>query len=311
MVDLAALEHQARSYEGASKATNTKRAYKADLDHFVAWRGECGLTAAPAAPKTVALYITDLADGLGLRPSTIQRRLTSIAEAHRAAGMESPTRSPVVQDFWTGIRRQKTVKQVQKSPLKTDDLKMMLAVMDDSLLAARDRALLLLGFAGAFRRSELVALDVEDLQDRAEGLVVTLRRSKTDQEGQGTQKPIPYGRDPRTCPVGAVRAWLAAAGISSGPIFRSVNRHGQAQDGRLSDKAVALVVQRRAGAAALDSSKFSGHSLRAGFATQAALAGAPDRQIMAQTGHKSVSMVHRYIRDANLFVENAVGVIGL
>jgi len=181
----------------------------------------------------------------------------------------------------------------------------------DRLLGLRDRALLLLGFSGAFRRSELVALDVEDLEFTGDGLVVTQRRGKTDQEGVGRKIGIPFGGNPDTCPVRAVRKWLDAAAVMSGPVFRSVNRHGHVQPGRLSDKAVAIVVKRHAPAAGLDPLRYAGHSLRAGLATAAAAAGASERSIMNQTGHRSVPMVRKYIRDGQLFRENAAATVGL
>ena len=186
----------------------------------------------------------------------------------------------------------------------------MVATLPDNLLGLRDRALLLIGFAGAFRRSELVSLDVEDVEECAEGLRVTLRRSKTDQEGAGEVKGIPYGRKLETCPVRALRAWLEAAGITAGPIFRSVNRHGQVQPGRLSDKAVALVVKRAAEAAGFDATRYAGHSLRTGLTTSAAAAGVQERDIMRQTGHRSVNMVRRYIREGELFRSNAAAQVG-
>jgi integrase len=187
----------------------------------------------------------------------------------------------------------------------------MVAAAAPGLLGVRDRALLLLGFAGAFRRSELTSLDHEDLEFTPEGLVALLRRSKTDQEAQGRKVGIPYGSNPQTCPVRAVQAWFAASEISTGPIFRRVDRHGKLRAGRLSGYAVALVVKRHAEAAGLDAAKYAGHSLRAGLATSAAIGGASERAIMAQTGHRSVSMVRRYIRDGNLFRENAAAKAGL
>jgi site-specific recombinase XerD len=311
MVDLRALADEAMGFAVQARSENTRRAYRSDFEHFDGWCRKQRLEALPAEAVTVVLYITDLANRLDLRPATIQRRLTAIAQTHQNAGVESPTRSAAVREVWSGIRRSKSTAQMRKSPLKTEDLRAILGAMSHGPLAARDRALLLLGFAGAFRRSELVSLDVEDLEVRAEGLVTSLRRSKTDQEGQGTSKPIPHGRDARTCPVQAVQAWLEVAQLTSGPLFRSINRHGQVQASRLSDKAVALVVKRRARAAGFDDDRFSGHSLRAGFATQAAMVGASDRLIMAQTGHKSVGMVHRYIREGRLFADSAAGMIGL
>jgi integrase len=187
----------------------------------------------------------------------------------------------------------------------------MLATLPEGLLGTRDRALLLIGFAGAFRRSELVGLNVEDASFTGDGLVVTLPRSKTDQEGEGRKVGIPYGSNPATCPVRSLRAWIETAGITAGPLFRSVNRYGRVQPGRLSDKAVALIVKRYAQASGRDARTFSGHSLRVGLVTAAAMAGASERAIMNQTGHRSTVMVRRYIRDASLFRDNAAARAGL
>jgi integrase len=187
----------------------------------------------------------------------------------------------------------------------------MVDATDAGLIGARDRALVLLGFAGAFRRSELVGLDVADCTFGKDGLTVTLRRSKTDQEGQGRKIGIPYGSNPETCPVRNIQAWLEVAGINSGSLFRSITRHGRVRPGRLSGIDVARVVKKLAERAGLDPAKYAGHSLRAGHATSAAIAGASERSIMIQTGHRSVQMVRRYIRDGSLFRENSAGKLGL
>jgi len=180
-----------------------------------------------------------------------------------------------------------------------------------SLIGVRDRALLLVGFAGAFRRSELVSLDVADVAFGADGLIVQLRRSKTDQEGEGRKVGLPFGSNPLTCPVRAVRAWLDVAVIVRGPIFRPVDRHGNVAGTQLTDQSVALVVKRCAKAAGLDPRRYAGHSLRSGLATAAAMADVSERAIMAQTGHKSLPMVRRYIRDGSLFRRNAAAAVGL
>lgn len=200
---------------------------------------------------------------------------------------------------------------VQKAPAVTDDIRAIVDATDAGLIGARDRALVLLGFAGAFRRSELVGLDVEDCTFGKDGLTVTLRRSKTDQEGQGRKIGIPYGSNPETCLVRTIQAWLEISGINSGPLFRSITRHGQVQPGRLSGVDVARVVKKLAQRAGLDPANYAGHSLRAGHATSAAIAGASERSIMNQTGHRSVQMVRRYIRDGSLFRENSAGKLGL
>jgi integrase len=204
----------------------------------------------------------------------------------------------VVGQVRTGIRRQRGVAPQQKAPLLAGELKDVVAALPHSLLGVRDRSLLLLGFAGAFRRGELVAIAVEDLTWTPEGVKVLLRRSKTDQEGVGRSVGIPRGGD--ACPVEALRAWLEASGIAAGPIFREVDRHGRIGAQALTGGSVARVVKRAAAAAGLDPTELAGHSLRSGLATSAAHAGATERAIMRQTGHRSAEMVRRYIRDAEV-----------
>ncbi len=210
-----------------------------------------------------------------------------------------------------GIRRANGIAPNSKTPTLTDDIRGMVNMLPSGLLGIRDRALLLVGFAGALRRSELVAIDRVDVEITRDGLIVTLRRSKTDQEGVGRKVAIPFGSNPETCPVGSLESWLELSASSEGAIFRHVDRHGRIQPGRLSGYAVALIVKRSAAAAGLDPAKYAGHSLRSGLATSAAIGGASERSIMAQTGHRSVTMVRRYIRDGNLFRENAAGKAGL
>ncbi len=306
---LTALAQEVTEYASQAKAPHTVKAYQSDWVHFVAWCESVGLQSLPAAPETVAAYLAYLAGTH--KASTLQRRVSSISQAHQMKGVPNPASSTLVKLTLQGIRRAKGTAPTQVAPAVVSDVQAMINTLPDNLLGLRDRALLLLGFAGAFRRSELVALNVEDLEHTPEGLKVTLRHSKTDQEGEGVVKGIPMGRREETCPVKAVKAWCDAAGITEGALFRSVNRHGQVQPGRLSDKAVALVVKRSAAAAGLDAAKYSGHSLRAGLATSAAAAGVQERSIMRQTGHKSVNMVRRYIREGELFRDNAAGQVGL
>lgn len=302
---------RAKEYARQAKAENTLRAYRSDWTHFEEWCSRQGLAPLPAAPATVALYITALAEA-GRTVSTIRRRLASISAVHQAAGHQSPTQDMQVKTIWAGIRRAKGTAQRQVAPVVTEHLRAIVGALQlDTLAGLRDRALLLVGFIGAFRRSELVGLNVEDLTPTAEGFVVTLRRSKTDQEGEGETKAIPYGANAETCPARALRAWLDAAGITSGPVFRAVNRHGQVSARRLSDRAVALIVKRSVEAVGLDASRFSGHSLRAGFATAAARAGASERDIARVTHHKSDRVLRRYIRDAQVFDNAALSAVGL
>jgi integrase len=262
------------------------------------------LVSLPASPQTVILYATDLTKNQGKKWNTLCRRLAALSQLHQQAGFESPTRSWAVKQFLQGLRRELGVAPVRKQPVLIRDLKQILAAIPDATAGARDRALLLLGFAAALRRSELAALEVADVETVPDGLVLTVRRSKTDQSGEGTRVGIPAGADPATCPVRALEAWCAAAKITSGPLFRGVDRHGRVLQ-RLSGEAVALVVKRYAEKLGYDPAAFAGHSLRAGLATSAAAAGKSERAIMRQTGHRSVTTVRRYIRDGNLFRENA------
>jgi integrase len=300
---------QAREFARHSKAENTLRGYRADWRAFCTWCDSHSLCPLPALAETVASYIAECAGWL--KVGSIQRRLNAIAEAHKAVGLESPTHHAMVTNTMKGIRRTLGAAPTQKAPTLTDDIRAMIDATDAGIIGARDRALVLLGFAGAFRRSELVALDVEDCIFGKDGLTVTLRRSKTDQDGQGRKVGIPYGSNPETCPVRTVQTWLEQACINSGPLFRSLNRHGQVQPGRLSGIDVARVVKKLAERAGLDAAKYAGHSLRAGHATSAAIAGATERSIMNQTGHRSVQMVRRYIRDGSLFRDNSAGKLGL
>jgi site-specific recombinase XerD len=306
---LAAVAAQARDYIQDAKATSTLRAYGSDWRHFVGWCEQHQLPSLPASPETVGLYVTVLAETH--KVATLQRRLSAISVAHQAAGHESPTKHVVVRTVMAGIRRTKGTAQTGKAPLLTPELKQLVAALPEGKLGLRDRALLLLGFAGAFRRSELVALDVADLQFGRDGLTVTLRKSKTDQEGAGQKKGIPYGSNPDTCPVRAVQDWITAAVLKEGPLFRPLNRHGQIKAQRLSDRAVARVVQRAAESAGLDAAQYAGHSLRAGLATAAAQAGVSERVIMQQTGHRSLPVLRKYIREGSLFRENAAAQVGL
>lgn len=306
-----AVSSEVREYVKAAKAANTLRANSTDWSAFIAWCYEENRQPAPAAPETVADYIAHMA-AEGRKVSTIRRHLSSISQAHDAAGVENnPAKSLLVRATVKGMGNTLGTAPTQKKAAKTSDIRLMVEQLPGTLGGLRDRALLLVGFAGAFRRSELVGLNVEDMLVNLEGLTITLRRSKTDQEGQGMRKAIVHGESESTCPVRALQAWLEAAGITSGPIFRRVSTGGNAARERLTDKSVALIVKRSALAAGLDASQYAGHSLRAGFATEAASQGVQDRDIMRQTGHKSASMVQRYIREGNLFRNNPTACLGL
>lgn len=297
-------------YAEQSRSAATRRAYQSDWADFTAWCAEKHAAPLPALPATVAAYIAELARA-GRKPATIQRRLASISQAHQMRGHPSPAAHEAVRSVLKGIRRAHGSAQHQATAATIAIIRRMVDALPEGLAGTRDRALILVGFAGAFRRSELVGLEIRDLDFRDSGLVVTLRRSKTDQEGEGREIGIPYGSTPTTCPIRALRGWLAAACISSGPIFRGVNKGGQVAASALSDRAVALIVKRSAERAGLDPALFSGHSLRAGLATSAAERGASYHSIKQQTGHKSDRVLQRYIRRADLFRDNAASVVGL
>jgi site-specific recombinase XerD len=306
---LAAIADRASGFAHQSKSRNTIRAYRADWSHFTKWCREHGQASLPASPETVALYLSDLASTH--KPATLTRRISAISQAHQMAGIDTPTMNSKVRLVLAGIRRSKGTAQLAKTPVLIEDLRRMVARLPETLLGARDRTLLLIGFSGAFRRSELVALNVDDVAFTRDGLAVNIRRSKTDQEGEGRKIGVPYGSNPATCPIRSLQDWMAGSQITQGPLFRPINRHGRLASRRLSSGAVAEIVKRYAAAAGLDAAVFAGHSLRSGLATSAAMAGASERSIMMQTGHRSLTTLRRYIRDGSLFRENAAAVVGL
>jgi integrase len=292
---------QVLEYVRESLAENTRRAYLSDLAHFENWGGRV-----PASAEIVVSYLADHADKLSV--ATLVRRIAAISKAHRARGLPNPCASELVKSVLRGIRRMRGCAQREAKPLLRDDLLAVLDAMGDGLKDIRDRTVLLTGFAGGLRRSELVGLDVMDIEHVRQGIVLHLRRSKTDQEGHGQKIGIPHGRT-RWCPVAALDAWLTASAINEGAVFRPVDRHGRIHDARLSGEAIALVVRERVSAAGLDPAQYSGHSLRAGLATSAAQAGVPTWRIRAQTRHASDAMLARYIRDGELFTDNAAGAL--
>jgi integrase len=288
-------------YLRASLAEATKRAYRGDVLAYLAAGGSI-----PATPAYVAGYLASLAETLC--PASLQRRAVAIGKAHVAQGCADPTKDEHVRATLRGIRRLHGRPRRQAAPLLREDLLTVVDALPDSLIGLRDRALLLVGFAGGFRRSELVGLDVEDVAFVPDGLLVTLRRSKTDQEGTGRKIGLPFGRT-RACPVKALRAWLDKSGVASGPVFRSVGKGGQIGSRALTGQSVSLVLQKCAACVGLSCDRLSGHSLRAGLVTSAAKAGVSSWKIRQQTGHRSDAMLQRYIRDADIFVENAAGAV--
>jgi len=309
--ELASLEAKVEQLMRSAKADSTLRAYKADWDHFAAWARSHELQALPSTPETVALYLADLS--ASRKVSTISRRLIAISFVHRSLRFPSPATAQhaVVGETVKGIRRTLGAAQKQKRALLTPDIQEMLASLPRRLIGVRDRALLLIAYAGALRRSELSKLDMEDLEFHSEGLTITVRRSKADQEAFGRRIGIPFGSHKSTCPVRALRRWLDAAPIRSGALFRPISRHGKVSSKRLAAEGVAIVAKRYAEEIGIPAVEVGGHSLRSGFATQAAMNGATELQIMRQTGHQSLPMLRRYIREGTLFRDNAAAKLGL
>ena len=295
---VAGLSDQARAFQRAGKAKSTQRAYASDIRLFSAWCSKFGFQAMPASSLAVLEFLTHEATA-GAKASTIGRRLAAIRYAHKLAGQPDPTDDEGLREGLRGIRREVGTRPTQKAAATADIMAAILMRTPDTLTGKRDRALLALGFAGAFRRSELMALDVADLRDHPEGLRVMVRRSKVDQEGQGFEKAIPHGRFIR--PVALVREWLDAAGITAGPVFRPINKAGRVEADRLGDKTVERIIKRYCTAAGLDASTFGAHSLRAGYITSAAERGADLARIMDQSGHRDPRTVVGYIRRANAF----------
>ena len=287
-----------------TKANHTIDAYESDWNDFCDWCRYHHQTSYPAKPETIVNYINDLADYA--KASTIRRRISAISENYNASGdhVENPCRAWIVKEALIGLTRLKGTVQKGKTPIYWEEIEEMIHRMDlSSLQALRDRAVLLLGFMGAFRRSELAGLDVEDIRKYPQGIVVTIRHSKTDQTSAGQQIGIPYLS--MDC-IHALQEWLTAAGITSGPLFRSFLKNGKVSSRRLSDKSINLIVKKYAASIGLNPEMYGAHSLRHGFATYAALQGVEERLIMKQTRHRSVEMVRRYINEADLFTNNPI-----
>ncbi len=291
------IEVDVRHYVENALSDNTRKAYRADLNHYRIWGGTV-----PASAEQIAAYLTAHAGVLSI--ATLQRRLVSITKAHTMQGYSDPVQSDLVALTMRGIRRVHGKPQAQVSPILKEDLTVMLSHIPDTVKGKRDRALLLLGFCGALRRSELAAVKVEDLEFTAQGIVLTLPRSKTDQTGQGRKIGIPRGRG-RICPVMAVNEWIVQSDAEAGALFRGVSKGGVIADEKLSDRAIADIIKHYARKAGLNPEKYSGHSLRSGLATSAAQHGISSWKIRQQTGHKSDVMLARYIRDGDLFSDNA------
>lgn len=303
------LQEGAKKHLENSKAENTKRAYQSDWQQFASWCKEHKLQDLPASPETVSYYITYLG-GL-YKASSIKRKMVVISQRHETAGFQNPVKSSLVKGVWTGIQREIGIREEGKEPLWLQDLRRMIdSIPRNQLIGIRNRALLVVGWAGAMRRSEIVSLNVEDLTFTREGLVILLRKSKTDQAGESQEIALPYGSHPLTCPVRSLQDWLDASGIANGAIFRAIDRHGNMK-GRLTPQSVRLIVRKSCENMGLNPSNYGAHSLRSGFCSTAAKAGKTEHQIMRQTRHRKLDSLSRYIKYGTLFEDNPASGIGL
>ncbi len=312
VTDIKALQEETIKNLQSSKANNTVRAYKSDFKDFGLFCVQNGFKNLPSDPKIVSLYLTHLSTK-DVKLSTIKRRLVSIGVIHKMKGHYLDTKHPVIVENLMGIKRRKGTVQKGKKPILINELKIILKVIDEEnikdIKKLRDKSIILIGFSGGFRRNEIVSLDYDDLDFVNEGLKITVKRSKTDQYGEGSVKALPYFTDSVYCPVTILKRWLNVSRITKGPIFRRFSKGSKLSGHRLTDQSVALMIKDYLNKAGIDSKNYSGHSLRSGFATSAAETGAEERSIMAMTGHKSTEMVRRYIKEANLFKNNPLNKI--
>ena len=309
ITDIKALQEETLLNLQNSKANNTVRAYKSDFKDFGLFCAQNGFKSLPSEPKIVSLYLTYLSTK-DAKISTLKRRLVSIGIIHRLKGHYLDTKHPSIIENLMGIKRRKGSIQKRKKPILIRDLKLIINVIDEKKIKdikkLRDRSIILIGFSGGFRRNEIVSLDYEDLDFVEEGLKIQIRKSKTDQFGEGLVKALPYFDNSQYCPVISLKKWLELSKITSGSVFRRFVKGSKLSENRLTDQTVALLIKEYLQLAGIDNKNYSGHSLRSGFATSAAESGAEERNIMAMTGHKSTEMVRRYIREANLFKNNAL-----
>jgi site-specific recombinase XerD len=312
ITDLKGLEQETLLNLKNSKANNTVRAYKSDFNDFSLFCAQNGLKSLPSEPKIVSIYLTHLSTK-DAKMSTIKRRLVSIGVIHKLKGFYMDTKHPLIIENMMGIKRRKGIIQKGKKPILINNLKSLINVIDqennDEMKKIRDRSIILIGFSGGFRRSEIVSLNYDDLEFVQEGLKITLKKSKTDQFGEGSIKGLPYFDNSQYCPVISLEKWIKVSKIDSGPLFRRFSKGSKLSEKRLTDQTIALIIKKYLKLTGIDSKNYSGHSLRSGFATSAAESGAEERSIMAMTGHKSAEMVRRYIKEANLFKNNALNKI--
>ena len=312
ITDIKALQEETLLNLQNSKANNTVRAYKSDFNDFALFCAKNGFKSLPTEPKIVSLYLTHLSTK-GCKISTLKRRLVSIGVIHKLKGYYLDTKHPSIIENIMGIKRRKGSIQRGKKPILINDLKRIINVIDqennEEIKKFRDRSIILIGFSGGFRRNEIVSLDYDDLDFVTEGVKINLRRSKTDQFGQGLSKALPYFDSTQYCPVVSLLKWIKISKINSGPLFRRFKKGSNLSQNRLTDQTVALLIKEYLNLAGIESKNYSGHSLRSGFATSAAESGVEERNIMAMTGHKSTEMVRRYIKEVNLFKNNALNKI--
>ena len=311
LTDVKKLHEETLENLKSSKANNTLRAYKSDFRDFGAFCAKHGFNSMPTEPKVVSLYLTHLSAKTKI--STLRRRLVSIGVVHKIKGHYLDTKHPVIIENLMGIKRKKGSMQTGKKPILINHLKQIINVIDEQKIEKikklRNKSLILIGFGGGFRRSELISINYEDLDFVQEGVKITVRRSKTDQFGEGMTKGLPYFTNYKYCPVTNLKNWLTLSKITSGPIFRRFVKGSTLTKNRLTDQSVVLIIKNCLKLAGIENQNFSGHSLRSGFATVAAESGADERSIMAMTGHKTSQMVRRYIKEANIFKNNALSKI--
>ena len=312
ITDIKALQEETLLNLQSSKANNTVRAYKSDFNDFGIFCAQNGFKSLPSEPKIVSLYLTHLSTK-DAKMSTLKRRLVSIGVIHKLKGHYLDTKHPAIIENIMGIKRRKGSIQKAKKPILINSLKLIIDAIDQQnkqvIKKFRDRSIILIGFSGGFRRNEIVSLDSDDLDFVPEGLKINIKRSKTDQFGEGFTKALPYFDSSQYCPVVSLKNWLDISKITSGPVFRRFVKGSKLSENRLTDQTVALLIKEYLNLAGIDSKHYSGHSLRSGFATSAAESGVEERNIMAMTGHKSTEMVRRYIKEANLFKNNALNKI--
>ena len=312
ITDIKALREETLLNLQSSKANNTVRAYKSDFKDFELFCLQNGFKSLPSEPKIVSLYLTSLSTK-NAKMTTLKRRIVSIGVIHKLKGHYLDTKHPSIIENIMGIKRRKGSIQNRKKPILISSLKTIINVIDDQkkeeIKKLRDRSIILIGFSGGFRRNEIVSLDYDDLDFVPEGVKINLKKSKTDQFGEGFTKALPYFNNSQYCPVVTLKKWIEISRIISGPLFRRFIKGSKLSDNRLTDQTVALLIKEYLNLAGIDSKNYSGHSLRSGFATSAAESGAEERNIMAMTGHKSTEMVRRYIKEANLFKNNALNKI--